>query len=57
MTDHRKEQSRDDRGAEDKHHLAGKPAKPGNGPPPTADTPTPILQSEDDELFDEDAPQ
>jgi hypothetical protein len=65
MTKHRKESTREERDEAGKDELADEGANPAGGPaadpagdsPPASDTGAPILRSEDDELFDEDAPQ
>jgi len=56
MTNHRKEQTRNAGRERDKDKRPVDIPDPGAGSP-APDTATPILQSEDDELSDEDAPE
>ncbi|MFL9959069.1 hypothetical protein PQR65_37350 [Paraburkholderia nemoris] len=56
MTNHRKEQTRDAGRERDRDKQPVDTPDPGAGPP-APDTAPPILQSEDDELSDEDAPE
>lgn len=56
MTNHRKEQPRNAGRERDKNKRPVDTPAPGAGTP-APDAGTPILQSEDDELYDEDAPE